>query len=64
MTADRLQRVRMEAISPRELAPWLAIDRWEAAVRENLEHATADSMRQFVCRETPGLLHLIVPAET
>jgi hypothetical protein len=53
-------RVVLRAIEPRLLATWLAIEPWEAAVREE-GPAPAEAMRHFLTELTGDLLSLVAP---
>ncbi len=55
-------RVRLEAIEPDDLAPWLAMDEWESSVRDQLQLPDAEKDR-FVVAQTQSLLHRVIPTD-
>lgn len=62
VTGPLTSRVVLRAIEPRTLAAWLAIQPWEAALREE-GPLRPEAMRHFVAEETGDLLSLIVPQD-
>jgi hypothetical protein len=55
------KHIRLRAIAPEQLAPWLALPRWLHALATEASGAPADVIQHFVADRTAGLLPLVAP---
>jgi hypothetical protein len=53
--------VRLEAIRPKDLAPWIALESWETQVREQEGQFPAEAVHLFLVERTGHLLELVAP---
>jgi hypothetical protein len=55
------RRVQLRAIALEDLVPWLALPRWQNAIRTEVEGISADVVHHFVAERTAALLNLVTP---
>jgi hypothetical protein len=55
------RRIQLRAVSPEDLAPWLALPRWLTAIRTESDGPGDDVIAHFVADKTASLLPSIAP---
>jgi hypothetical protein len=55
------RKIRLRAIAPEQLVPWLALPCWLNAIRTEVEGASADLVHHFVAERTASIYSLVSP---